>query len=138
MKMLGVKGNLTLWATSKLDGHQVCIYKWSGAGKAQEDGFTGQSGPVFHIGIRAGLFTDSGTDFDETMLHEFVHVCETLYGSVGLNHDLVDECTAGAQKIGRGLALLLHNLQQVSPADRLSKSQKASHLRRKNSVFLLR
>jgi hypothetical protein len=71
---------------------------------------------AFEVDINADLFAVPGM-FNETMLHEFVHVLEHIHRKDKSMFSIkgVGDCTALAKTIGSGLGEMLTKLTQVAP-----------------------
>lgn len=109
--------NSTLWGYTRYQIYHIPIYKapftdnYHGWLDKTEDGEKS-----FEIHIAEEVW-DCPSDWEETLIHEFIHVLEFIHGPAALGHKFRGGCTPGARVLGHGLAVMLRELHQNGVED---------------------
>lgn len=107
-----------LWATTAYQHYKIRIFiNNSTRFRDQYDGavtdVTSRGERIFNIELSEETFKDP-VFFENTLIHEFMHVLESCNPPDAFSPKLVDGCTALARTVGHGLAQMLRELRQVT------------------------
>lgn len=99
-----------LWATTRINAIEVPIYSVANLnGDEGRTSFTPKDGIV--VEICAAAFRQAAR-FDDTLIHEFIHVAEFHYGAA-LDFKASDGCSPAVRLLGSALAQMIRELKMV-------------------------
>lgn len=101
-----------LWGTTAYGPYKIKIY--INPRITTMDGYTNPRTEGITIELAEGVLDDP-VRLDETLMHEFVHVLEFLNAPEAFSTVPVNNCTALAQTMGKGLTQLLRELTVAPP-----------------------